>query len=74
MFFDFLLIIFAEIVRNTENFSNFIPGKHDVVLFLICWFSLTNITKIFMLASPPVVLFSERLIQNSGYNGLPETS
>lgn len=28
VFFDFQIVKFAEIVRNTKNFRNFVPGKH----------------------------------------------
>ena len=35
MFFDLQIIFFAEIVRNTEYFSNFILAKHGVIVILL---------------------------------------
>ena len=29
-------IFFAKIIRNTENFSNFTLGNHDIV-FIVCY-------------------------------------
>jgi hypothetical protein len=66
MFFELQVKFLAEIVGNTENFGNFILGKHIVLLFIILLIInyKDNKKKTIMLALLSEIYHS--LIQNSG--------